>query len=356
VNAEARAIHVLKAESAGTAGQLVTAESHTLQGLAFAALILGGIVAYFVLDPRASTGRDLWLAAAYTALTVGPPLALALIERFCAPAGPRKPRRQWLLHLQMNFTYHLATGIVTIALFTLVGALFKRAGLNLGWIDIRIGSGHGLPASGLLGLLGAFLAADLITDFFFYWFHRMAHKVPFLWAHHTLHHSDDHFDALTAGLQNWVEAIFHITLVTIPTAIFFKFDDRDPLHMGLVAGLVLGFIKATRYINHTNLRMQFGRFNAWYTSSQHHRIHHSRLPEHRDRNFASTYPIWDVVFRTYYAPARDEFPPTGVEGQPQLRTFWEAQTFSFRQWWKMYKSWRDRRAARQVTGRIATDR
>ena len=43
-----------------------------------------------------------------------------------------------------------------------------------------------------------------------------------------------------------------------------------------------------------------------------HELHHSRLPEHRDRNFAPLFPFLDRVFGTYCEPRRDEYPPTGT--------------------------------------------
>jgi hypothetical protein len=49
------------------------------------------------------------------------------------------------------------------------------------------------------------------------------------------------------------------------------------------------------------------------------------------------------LFGTYYHPARDEFPPTGVPGETEFKSFWEAQTFTLRQWWRMFRAWRERR-------------
>ena len=62
-----------------------------------------------------------------------------------------------------------------------------------------------------------------------------------------------------------------------------------------------------------------------------HRIHHSREIAHRDKNFAVYFPIWDVLFGTYYAPAREEFPATGIQGVT-IRTLWEAASWPFIKW------------------------
>ena len=46
-------------------------------------------------------------------------------------------------------------------------------------------------------------------------------------------------------------------------------------------------------------------------------------PQHKDRNFAAFFPIWDILFRTFYFPKRDEFPDTGIVDEflpPKCRT------------------------------------
>lgn len=92
-----------------------------------------------------------------------------------------------------------------------------------------------------------------------------------------------------------------------------------------------------------NVRLQVGKASLFCCSPQIHRIHHSRLPQHFERNFAAAFPPWDVLFGTYYAPARDEFPPTGVPGEKEITSFWEAESFTLRQWWKMFRAWRERK-------------
>lgn len=46
-------------------------------------------------------------------------------------------------------------------------------------------------------------------------------------------------------------------------------------------------------------------------SPQCHRLHHSSLAEHHDRNFAALLPIFDVIYRTHPRPA-STLPPTGL--------------------------------------------
>jgi sterol desaturase/sphingolipid hydroxylase (fatty acid hydroxylase superfamily) len=98
-------------------------------------------------------------------------------------------------------------------------------------------------------------------------------------------------------------------------------------------GGAIGFVfSAWTFFIHANLKLSLGRLSWLFDGPQLHRIHHSRLLEHFDRNFAAFFPIWDVIFGTYYHPRPDEFPPTGVAGEPEVTTFRDAAWLPFRTW------------------------
>ena len=103
------------------------------------------------------------------------------------------------------------------------------------------------------------------------------------------------------------------------------------------------FSVASLDINHSNFRLQYGKASVLFISPQTHRIHHSRLPQHLDKNFCAHWPIWDILFGTYFAPARDEFPPTGVDGEREIQSLGEALIFTPREWLKLFFAWRSRR-------------
>ena len=67
------------------------------------------------------------------------------------------------------------------------------------------------------------------------------------------------------------------------------------------------------YFIHSNIKINLGPLERLIVTPQYHRIHHSRLPEHVDRNFSDRLVLWDQVFGTAHF-ARDSFPPTGVPG------------------------------------------
>ena len=304
----------------------------TMKNIGVAIFLLGLLILASLLK-LASYRQTIGLALSYTLLSIAPPLTLSLIEHLTRPAGPRKSAEKWLLHIQImlaNYAAAVPFGILSAYLAT---ALVKFLGLNLGLLDFRLG-----PGKGPILLAGAFLLSTLLGDFFFYWYHRSLHMSNILWQHHKMHHLDPEFDALTGPRQNWLESFFSVFFISIPTAVLFKFDAMDPLQAGLINGAIIGFLQSVVFINHSNLRMQFGKASVLFISSQTHRIHHSYLPQHRDKNFVAFFPIWDILFGTYYHPARDEFPLTGVEDERDIRSVWEVQIFAPREWWKMLRA------------------
>jgi sterol desaturase/sphingolipid hydroxylase (fatty acid hydroxylase superfamily) len=295
---------------------------------------------YHLEEPRRAIG----LALSYTLLTIAPPLLLSLLEHLTTPAGPRKSRERWLLHLHIMLANYASAIPFGLLAAYLADVIVTRFHLRLGLIDLKITSNGSIAL-----LIATFLITLLIGDFFFYWYHRALHRSHILWQHHKMHHMDREFDAMTGPRQNWLENFFSVFFIFVPVSILFKFDDLDPFKLGLLNGSVIGLLGTILFINHSNLRLQFGKASVLFISSQTHRIHHSYLPQHLDRNFVAFFPVWDILFGTYYHPARDEFPLTGVEGETEIQSVWEVQIFALREWWKMLRSRR-----RSVTG-IASD-
>jgi len=167
-----------------------------------------------------------------------------------------------------------------------------------------------------LWLAPAFLFA---TDFVYYWYHRAQHRFPFLWAIHELHHSDAELNVTTSYRAYWLEAPLQAIVVAAPVALVFGRNAPQ------FAVAVLVIARVLFLFSHSNVRVPFGRLTAVLCGPQWHRIHHSRLPQHRDRNFAQYFPVLDWLFGTYYAPTRTEYPPTGTEALASTAPIWRTQ-------------------------------
>ena len=240
-----------------------------------------------------------------TLLPVGTVVILSILERCLPPAGPRKSLATWFLHLKITVFFTFMVGLSVALASVAVAAAARALDIEIGIIDLRFAGG-----AGLLALLAASWLTAVVTDFFFYWYHRALHTVPVLWAHHKLHHTDPELDAVTLARQNWIEVFFAAAVIVTPMMVLFKVDVLDPWSFGLLSGIVATVFSTLLVIGHANLRLGAGRASVLWCTPQVHRIHHSRLPQHRDKNFAFTLPLWDVLFGPYYAPA----PSTPVGG------------------------------------------
>jgi sterol desaturase/sphingolipid hydroxylase (fatty acid hydroxylase superfamily) len=244
-------------------------------------------------------------------------VVFAVLERMF-PAVELKAVKEWRFNLSVSILY-MVVGALAVVVGDLIGEKL-RAGLHGGLIDLRIGKTGCIARD-----FAATLLSLLIFDFFYYWWHRSEHKYPGLWAIHKLHHLDPAINVSTNFRHHWLEDVGRIPVITIPMAILFDLSPQ--------AGGAIGFaFSAWTFFIHANLKLGLGRLSWLVDGPQVHRIHHSKLPEHFDRNFAAFFPIWDVIFGTYYHPGRGEFPPTGVTGEPQVTTLREAAWLPFRTW------------------------
>jgi sterol desaturase/sphingolipid hydroxylase (fatty acid hydroxylase superfamily) len=262
-------------------------------------------------------------------ITVGMLALITLLEFALPAAGPRKPFKGCIFDFNIgllgNFVGVFLTGMVGTGVVSLGGVL------GVGWIDLRFGAG---PSIGTI--LAAFLLSQFIWDFFYYWLHRLQHESPFLWQEHKLHHMDEQLCALTSLRQHWLDSLLIGSTVTIPMAILFKLDPIQGTIVGSLVAVWAAFV-------HANIRLHLGPAGVLIGNPQLHRIHHSRLRDHNDRNYAPFFPIWDVLFGTYHHPKPDEYPLTGVRNENEVEGFMAAATLPFREWRKMFREWRLRR-------------
>jgi sterol desaturase/sphingolipid hydroxylase (fatty acid hydroxylase superfamily) len=109
----------------------------------------------------------------------------------------------------------------------------------------------------------------------------------------------------------------------IPMAIIFKFEAGTLFWISYL-------ISMQGLMIHMNVNLDFGRFNVLTVSPNMHRLHHSSLPEHQDKNFAAIFTIFDRIFGTYMAPDRGQFaPPTGTHDNAHYGNLVHAHVYPF---------------------------
>jgi sterol desaturase/sphingolipid hydroxylase (fatty acid hydroxylase superfamily) len=143
----------------------------------------------------------------------------------------------------------------------------------------------------------------LIIDFIWWLRHYIRHKVTILWYFHAVHHSQRELNFLTNLRIHFVESLFDTTVTFLPLLM---------LQVSMPADLfIAAAVNWNLFIQHGNIRSNFGPLKYFLVTPQAHRIHHSIEERHRDHNFGSLFTIWDRVFGTLHKDY-DEYPETGI--------------------------------------------
>ncbi|MEB3356608.1 MAG: sterol desaturase family protein [Synechococcales bacterium] len=239
-----------------------------------------------------------------------------LVERLC-PVEPHQPWR----HLRFNLVWYIVYSLISVSLQATGIGLFVT--VIQGWLGapfIHLPIPQDPLAYGLMALL-----YFLVTDFFYYWFHRWQHTTAFLWEQHKLHHSEVSLNVTSTRRVHWLEDPLLLLFLGLPMGLLFQFNG---LAMGILAFVQILWLQFI----HMNLRLELGWLSPIVTGPQYHRIHHSFQDAHLDKNFAAFFPIWDIVFGTYHHPLQGEFPATGLASGETYDNLWLATILPFREW------------------------
>ena len=207
-----------------------------------------------------------------------------------------RDRRERGVHLLRN----LALGLLNTAVVALVFAGLWV--LAASWADDQgfgvlnvLRDTVGLPA------WAHFVLAVLLFDVWTYSWHRMNHRVPFLWRFHRLHHADAEMDVTTASR-------FHVGELALSSAL------RIPLIVliGAYAWELLAYetlMFAVVQFHHANVGLPPSLDRALRTvivTPAMHKVHHSRLQPETDSNYSSLFSWWDRLFRSFRLRERPE--------------------------------------------------
>lgn len=276
-----------------------------------------------------TNGAFVLLLFAYLSLLCSWPVFLWLEKRW--PVIPQTPRSNYWLNWRITLSNLFLAPIFAalVALFTLnLTRQLGSPGLELSPVTLSVG----IPAIDLL-IQGTiiFLVACFLGDFSYYWWHRLQHKVPVLWELHKLHHSDENLNATTIYRSHFLEPAGQGLVRGLTIGLVFDISAQPQSVLAIVAGGLC--IAVWDYFIHANVRFPgLDRLLPFFSTPHFHWIHHSREPQHRDKNFSIWLPLFDVAFGTYYRPSPDEYPPTGLSSDEQFNTVWQAQTSPFVAW------------------------
>lgn len=162
------------------------------------------------------------------------------------------------------------------------------------------------------------VAADLV----YYLMHRLSHAVPWLWAFHSIHHSQTNLVPFTTWRLHFVDVLYVDVSVFLATLVL---GTRTSLWMWPPIA-VIAF--AITFIEHSELNWSYGLLEKVVVSPHHHGLHHSVDPAHHDRNFAMIFSFWDYLFGTV-APGRERPPAYGLTDSDVPESFTRQLAYPF---------------------------
>ncbi|AFY94176.1 sterol desaturase family protein [Chamaesiphon minutus] len=134
-------------------------------------------------------------------------------------------------------------------------------------------------------------------EFCYYWYHRAAHQVRWLWATHAVHHSIQYFNLSAAYRLGWTGWLSGNILFFMPLS----WLGFHPMAVGI--GLSLNLLY--QFWIHTELIPKLGVFELVFNTPSHHRVHHASNSEYIDRNYGGVLIIFDRLFGTFVAEKSD---------------------------------------------------
>ena len=138
----------------------------------------------------------------------------------------------------------------------------------------------------------------VLVDFAEYWFHRAAHRVRFMWASHSVHHSTTRFNLTAAVRLPWTGALSGAVLFFLPLTLV----GFHPLAVTAMALLNLIY----QFFLHTEHAPRLGPLEWALNTPAHHRVHHASNESCLDKNFSGVFIIWDRLFGTFAEAPQDE--------------------------------------------------
>ncbi|RRY11147.1 sterol desaturase family protein [Brucella anthropi] len=172
-----------------------------------------------------------------------------------------------------------------------------------------------------------FVVAFIFDDLRYYCYHRIAHRVRWVWAEHVNHHSSQHYNLTTALRQSWTGQMTGMFVLQVPMVLF-------GFHPAVIA-FVYGFNLIYQFWIHTEAIDKLPRpIEFIFNTPSHHRVHHATNPRYLDANYAGTLIIWDRMFGTFVEELPEDMPRYGIV--KNVGTFNPVRV-AFHEWVGMFK-------------------
>ncbi|MEJ8800630.1 sterol desaturase family protein [Pontibacter sp. H249] len=146
-----------------------------------------------------------------------------------------------------------------------------------------------------------FIVCFIAVDFCRYWAHRISHEQRLWWATHVTHHSSEKMNFAISFRTSWTTPIKFLFFLPVP------FLGFDPLTFFICHQLAVLY----QFWVHTEIIKKMpAPFEYFFVTPSHHRVHHGSDVKYLDKNYGSTFIIWDRMFGTFQK--EEEHPTYGL--------------------------------------------
>ncbi len=154
-----------------------------------------------------------------------------------------------------------------------------------------------------------YLIADLLLlDCWIYFWHRLNHRIPFLWRFHEVHHLDETLDA-TSALR------FHFGEVALSSVVRALVIFALGVPIATVAIFEVLLTMAALF-HHSNIRLPLWLerpLSSIIVTPSIHFVHHHALQSDTDSNYATVLSVWDRLFGSRSSNQRSLEMKIGIE-------------------------------------------
>lgn len=176
-------------------------------------------------------------------------------------------------------------------------------------------------------------------EFFYYWYHRAAHRVRWFWATHAVHHSPNQLNLSAAYRLGWTGKFTGTLFFFLPL-----------VWLGFEPAIIIGTLSL-------NLLYQFWLHATWIpklgwleyvlNTPSAHRVHHASNLRYLDANYGGVLIIFDRLFGTYIEEREDE--PCVYGWVKPIRSY-NPLRVEFTQWVDLFRDVVSARSLREVAG------
>ncbi|NBW80825.1 sterol desaturase family protein [bacterium] len=136
----------------------------------------------------------------------------------------------------------------------------------------------------------AWCAAIIVSDFLYYWYHRVFHRSRFFWTVHAVHHSSELFNFSTALRSSAI-----VSIVRWPFWLPMPLLGFTP-EMTITTYII---VLAYQVWVHTEHIGKLGIIESLLMTPSHHRVHHGSNKQYHDKNYGGILCIWDKMFNSF---------------------------------------------------------